>query len=256
MTTDEPPILPDDDWRAAEYALGLLDGAEAEDAAVRAAQDPLFAAEVQRWRLRLAPLLEEIAEAAVPPALWPRIAASLGGAAPAASAAARASNDNHSGDRRLAFYRRWSIGATAVAAALGLFLLLDPRAQPIAPMPVTPAEPAAEAPMVAAMAAKGSDARLVATWEPGARSLTVAAAGDMPNDGKHSHELWFIVTGAKPRSLGVMPLTGRMHAQLAAEIAAALKQGTVLAVSVEPVGGSPTGQPTGPVVASGALLPT
>jgi len=253
MTTDEHSMVPPDaGWQAAELALGLLDGAEASAAEARAARDPVFAAEVQQWRLRLAPMLDEITEAPVPPALWQRIATRLG---PGTSAAG-ASNDNEEGDRRLAFYRRWSIGATAVAAALGLFLVLEPRPQPVAPMPVTPAEPIAEAPMVAAMAAKDSDARLVATWEPGARSLTVAAASDMPNDGKHSHELWFIVTGAKPRSLGVMPVTGRMHAQLAAEIAEALRQGTVLAVSVEPAGGSPTGQPTGPVIASGALLPT
>ncbi|TIW60287.1 MAG: anti-sigma factor, partial [Mesorhizobium sp.] len=32
-----------------------------------------------------------------------------------------------------------------------------------------------------------------------------------------------------------------------------LAQGAVLAVSVEPIGGSPTGQPTGPVVAAGDL---
>jgi anti-sigma-K factor RskA len=32
-----------------------------------------------------------------------------------------------------------------------------------------------------------------------------------------------------------------------------LEQGAVLAVSVEPPGGSPTGQPTGPVVATGDL---
>ncbi|WP_287200988.1 anti-sigma factor, partial [Mesorhizobium sp.] len=32
-----------------------------------------------------------------------------------------------------------------------------------------------------------------------------------------------------------------------------LAQGAVLAVSVEPAGGSPTGQPTGPVVAAGDL---
>ena len=110
--------------------------------------------------------------------------------------------------------------------------------------------------MVAAMAAEGSPAHLVATWQPGARSLTVATAGDLPQDGVHNHELWFIVEGGRPRSLGVMPASGRMHAQLAAEIAAALRQGTVLAISVEPAGGSPTGQPTGPVIASGALLPT
>jgi anti-sigma-K factor RskA len=32
-----------------------------------------------------------------------------------------------------------------------------------------------------------------------------------------------------------------------------LAQGAVLAISVEPAGGSPTGQPTGPVVATGDL---
>jgi anti-sigma-K factor RskA len=133
-------------------------------------------------------------------------------------------------------------------------LLFDPRTTP--PPVSTPAQPVAEAPMIAAMSGKDSPARLVATWEPNARSLTVAAAGDLPTDGRHSHELWFIVGGGKPKSLGTMPLNGRMHAQLAAQVAAALQQGTVLAISVEPTGGSPTGQPTGPVIASGPLLPT
>lgn len=253
MTTDEPPMVPpEDDWQAAEHALGLLDGVEADAAAARAARDSVFAAEVQQWRLRLAPLLDEIAEAPVPPALWQRIAARLGPTGPAADA----SNDNRPTDRRLAFYRRWSIGATAVAAALGLFLVLEPRPEPIAPMPVTPAAPVAEAPMVAAMAGKDKAPHLVATWQADARSLTVAAAGDLANDGKHSHELWFIATGQKPRSLGVMPASGRMYAQVPAEVAAAIQQGTVLAISVEPSGGSPTGQPTGPVIASGPLLPT
>lgn len=253
MTTDDiRPEGSDADWQAAELALGLLDGSERTAAEARAANDPVFATEVQQWRLRLAPMLDEVAEAPAPPASWGRLDAALGTPDTAAP-----SNDNQVADgRKLAFYRRWSIGATAVAAALGLFMVFEPRPQPVAPMPVTPAQPVAEAPMVAAMAAKDSDARLVATWEPNARSLTVAAAGDMPGDGRHSHELWFIVTGAKPRSLGVMPRTGRMHAQLAAEIAAALREGTVMAISVEPVGGSPTGQPTGPVIASGPLLPT
>lgn len=245
------PDRPDDDWQAAELALGLLQDAEFEAARRRAAADPLFAAEVQRWRERLAPLLDEIAETPAPPQLWTRIAGALGGDA-------RASNDNDVAlERRLTFWRRWSAGATALAAALGLFLLVDPRSAPapIAP-PSAPAQPVAEAPMVAAMAAEGSPAHLVATWQPGARSLTVAAAGDLPQDGAHNHELWFIVAGGKPRSLGVMPASGRMHAEIEAEIAAALRQGTVLALSVEPAGGSPTGQPTGPVIASGPLLPT
>lgn len=244
MSTDEPT----GDWQAAELALGLLEGADLIAARRRAAADPVFTAEVARWGERLAPLLDEIADVIPPADRWGRIAAALGG-----RQAGSAVNDNDMTlERRLAFWRRWSVGATSLAAALGLFLLVEPRSVP-AP---TPAQPVAEAPMVAAMAAKDSEARLVATWEPTARSLTVAAAGDMPNDGAHAHELWFIVAGAKPKSLGIMPLNGRMHAQVAAEIAAALHQGTVLAVSVEPAGGSPTGQPTGPVIASGPLLPT
>lgn len=241
----------DMDWLAAERALGLLDGRALVEAERRQRADPFFAAAVHGWELRLAPLLDEVPAQEPPAGLWPRVSAAVGGAE------ARSANDNDGLDRRLRFWRGWSVGATAVAAGLGLFLLAEPRAQTVAPVPqprIQPQQP--ESPMIAAMAGKDSPARLVATWEPGMRSLTVAAAGDMPGDKAHSHELWFIVAGHKPRSLGVMPGNGRMHAQLAAEIARALQQGTVLAISVEPAGGSPTGQPTGPVIASGPLLPT
>jgi anti-sigma-K factor RskA len=34
-----------------------------------------------------------------------------------------------------------------------------------------------------------------------------------------------------------------------------LQQGATIAISVEPRGGSPTGAPTGPVIASGSLTP-
>jgi anti-sigma-K factor RskA len=44
-----------------------------------------------------------------------------------------------------------------------------------------------------------------------------------------------------------------MHMQVPDDIAEQLRRGATLAVSVEPAGGSPTGLPTGPVIASGAL---
>jgi anti-sigma-K factor RskA len=50
-----------------------------------------------------------------------------------------------------------------------------------------------------------------------------------------------------------MPQTARMHAQLEPAMARELHSGATLAISVEPAGGSPTGSPTGPVVASGKL---
>jgi anti-sigma-K factor RskA len=45
----------------------------------------------------------------------------------------------------------------------------------------------------------------------------------------------------------------QMHMRLADALAELLQQGATIAISVEPPGGSPTGKPTGPVVASGSL---
>jgi len=64
-----------------------------------------------------------------------------------------------------------------------------------------------------------------------------------------------IPAGGKPRSLGIMGSRKQMHMRLADELATLLQQGATIAVSIEPRGGSPTGKPTGPVVASGALRP-
>ena len=50
----------------------------------------------------------------------------------------------------------------------------------------------------------------------------------------------------KPRSLGVLPPSG-------GSLAAPLAPNTQLLVSLEPKGGSPTGQPTGPVLYGGWL---
>jgi len=43
------------------------------------------------------------------------------------------------------------------------------------------------------------------------------------------------------------------HMRLADALATLMENGATVAISVEPPGGSPTGSPTGPVIASGAL---
>jgi anti-sigma-K factor RskA len=50
-----------------------------------------------------------------------------------------------------------------------------------------------------------------------------------------------------------MPSGKRMHMKLADALATLLQQGATIAISVEPMGGSPTGAPTGPVLVSGPL---
>ena len=62
---------------AAEFALGLLSDAEAEQASERTATDAAFAAEVERWRRHFSGIDRTTPMAALPPDLWSRIEAKL-----------------------------------------------------------------------------------------------------------------------------------------------------------------------------------
>jgi len=66
-------------------------------------------------------------------------------------------------------------------------------------------------------------------------------------------ELWAIKPGGKPISLGLVPAVGKGRIQLSEAQRALLTAPLTLAVSLEPHGGSPTGQPTGPVLYQGQL---
>lgn len=78
--------------------------------------------------------------------------------------------------------------------------------------------------------------------------LTLAAI-----DPGRSLELWAIPLGGKPISLGVIPAGGKGKVELNDAQKALIGKPIALAVSLEPKGGSPTGQPTGPVLYQGAL---
>ena len=238
MTDDhsEPETL------AGEYALGLLAGDELRQARERLASDPEFAGEIARWHGRLSPLHAET-ELIDPPAdVWNRVAASLPGH--------KAANDNQTALRRRLFvWKSIAGGMTAIAASLALVLIFEPQQTPAPTIPET--TPAVQ-PMVAMLGNEGS-MKVVASWDPSARQLILAVPSGMATDSNHSNELWVIPAGGKPKSLGTMPASKQMHMQLANALATLLQQGATIAISVEPRGGSPTGAPTGPVVASGAL---
>ena len=219
---------------AGEYALGVLTGGELRRARALLRTDEAFRAEVAYWTGRLAPMLDHISMAAPPAALWYRI----DGALPAAP---DATNVVQLG-RRVALWRGVSAAMTAVAAALALLLLF--RLDAI--------QPQLGPPMVAMLGDQQQQMRVVASWNPTGRQLVLAAAGAMPAAPKHSHELWIIPSGGKPRSLGTMP-GKQMHMQLADALADLMREGATIAITVEPPGGSPTGNPTGPIVASGKL---
>ncbi|MGH1351018.1 MAG: anti-sigma factor [Methyloligellaceae bacterium] len=75
-----------------------------------------------------------------------------------------------------------------------------------------------------------------------------------PKGGK-SFELWAIGAGEKPLSLGVVDKSVNIPASKLGSSNPDFLKNISFAISVEPYGGSRTGQPTGPVLYTGKLEP-
>jgi anti-sigma-K factor RskA len=108
--------------------------------------------------------------------------------------------------------------------------------------------------LVAALEAQGSNVKFVAFYDAAAGTVRLAAlSGDtVPNK---DFELWAIKGSNAPVSMGVIPVNARSDITVSEAVKNGFGAGTVLAVTLEQKGGSPTGQPQGPIVASGAATP-
>lgn len=85
------------------------------------------------------------------------------------------------------------------------------------------------------------------------RGQLILAPVSTASPGDRVPELWLIPADGKPGSLGVISLGGPQRVRVPETMLQLVAAGAALAVSLEPVGGSPTGLPTGPVVATGKL---
>jgi anti-sigma-K factor RskA len=235
MSTRPPLTSEERDLLAAELAMGLLDGDERAEAETLAARDHDFRAAVAGWTARLAPMLEDVAPAVPPERLWARIDARI---APAASNVVELR-------REVGLWRGYSLAATAIAASLALVVVTRPSSQP---------QPATPQTLVAMMQSDAGPARLVATYDPASRRLIVAAAAGMAPAPGHAHELWLIpASGGKPHPMGIVSATAPNKMDVPMPMAGDVREGATFAISVEPPSGSPTGAPTGPVIAAGKL---
>jgi anti-sigma-K factor RskA len=229
------PAFADDggvDLTAAEYALGVLDSHDYAQARDRVIREPAFAREVEAWEERLAPLIDEVPALEPAAGLWARIERRLQGLGTVVEFRLR---------RSLVMWRAATGAAAAAAAGLTLALLWPQPPRPIAaPAPV----------LTARLAGSSGVTAFVAVVDPNRHEIVLTPAA-ITAPANRSPELWLIPAGGKPISLGVGAF--RRPVRLSPTVALGGVGQATLAVTVEPLGGSPTGKATGPVVATGRL---
>jgi anti-sigma-K factor RskA len=238
--------LDDIDALAAEYVLGTLTHAERADAEARIAREPAFAGAVAAWERRLGPLAETVVPVPAPPGLYDKIRARIGlgsGAGSASNVVAFKAREE-AVLRRAARWRNIAAGMTALAASLAGVVVWQGYQQ---------SQMATQ--YVAVLNAGDALPAFLLTVDTRTHSFIISAMQKPPEPEK-SYQLWLVHNDMpQPKSLGVfddsamdvrpMQTEGPMHDMM--------MDGTY-AVSVEPKGGSPTGEPTGPVVFSGKLV--
>jgi anti-sigma-K factor RskA len=238
--TDIQPTASTPDQDAAEYALGVTTADQRREAERRMASDPAFAGLVSAWDERLAPLIDAIPAKTPPRVVWMRIAAQLG-LAPAKPGVW--SNVN---------VWRTATGVFAVAAAASMAILLV-YPKPVETPTVVQSTPEATLTSVGLLKGETGPASFVVTLDRANKRLVIAPVSSDGLSDK-SFEMWVLPKGQNPISLGVMDGKEVVTIDTDKLIGPDGSRAT-LAVSVEPLGGSPTGLPTGPVVASGQLQP-
>jgi len=231
-----------DNLRYAEYVLGVLDA----DARAAVAQEVQTtdeaAAAVTLWQRRLMPLTEQIAGVTPGPYVWARIRDDLRLDVP--SAAARPQQTRGLWNN-LPLWHWLGIGATAVAVAL-LVVVAVPRPEP-APLAASAGY------MVSTIQQDNGITGWTATMDLDRARMIVVPAAPAALASGHAPELWLIPKGGKPISVAMIKPDAPTTITLDASLLAKLGPTSLLAVSVEPLGGSPTGQPTGAVIAKGSI---
>ncbi|MGH7048504.1 MAG: anti-sigma factor [Stellaceae bacterium] len=216
---------------AAEYVLGTMPSLVRRRFERLMAADPALARIAGAWADRLSPLDDPTPAAAPPARVWQAVERRIGGALPAPPSPWRRWLDS------LALWRGLGLAGGLATAALAIYLALLPR-------PIAPA-------VVAVLTGHGGEPGWVAVAGPKAGEVSFSAVAPRPEPRPHAFELWAIA-GGPPRPLGLLP--PRSGSAVALRASRLPPSGSVLAVSLEPPGGSPSGSPTGPVLYQGKVL--
>ncbi|MFL6791448.1 MAG: anti-sigma factor domain-containing protein [Bradyrhizobium sp.] len=272
---------------AAEYALGTLDAEERAQVEAMMALDAEFTAIVQSWEYRLGSLNQMVGSVEPRPIVWENIRTAIGHstepqaplvlpeASPRSVAPAAVERGPIVGGANVvqlsSKVRRWrnlASFASAIAAALFVMLGLQiyqpdllpegirpkPRTEIVEVKTPTPAPPSGQ--YVAVLQGDGSSPAFILTVDATTRNFTLRKVGASAEPGK-SFELWLISDKLpQPRSLGVVGGSEFTERPVLSSYDANTINAATFAVTVEPAGGSPSGQPTSAPIFTGKLIET
>jgi anti-sigma-K factor RskA len=220
MNYENPELL---DRLAAEYALGTLRGPARRRFERLCARSEAARHALYRWEDHWSYLSRALPAVQPSARVWAHVSRELFGEADPA--------------RRTSRWRSWQIAAAASLVAIALIVGLIMRQTALPPLQ--------------ALAVLGTDSAHP-VWRLERRqpltALTIEVVGPVPPAAGKSYELWALPRGAAPVSLGLLPAAGSAERKLSKSQRAALLAAEKVAVSIEPLGGSPTGSPTGPIV--------
>lgn len=219
------------DILSAEYVLGILKGAARRRFKQLSINRPLVSESLHWWEMHLSMLNETLPEINPSKNVWKRINNQLFDKTP--------------------YQTTWlsftKIISTAIIASLATFLVMQ------SPKQAQVEEYQAVATLTNSSIKSGWHLGLV-TAKDGSAKIKAYSLYELTQKQDASYELWLLPEkSGKPISLGLLPQQGNQEYMMRSNLIQKLKN-SQLAVSVEPIGGSPTGQPTGDVVYQGAFI--
>lgn len=213
-----------------EYLLGTLRGPARRRFERALREEPLVGSRLAYWQSTLAPRYGAMMEVKPSAQVWKRLQSDL-------------KLDRYRPPllSRLGFWRGVAAASTAALVLLAGSQLLRDGVEPV---PLT---------TIASLESGKGAAPVLAALSGDGRTLGLSSERTLVAGPQQSYELWLLpAEGGAPISVAVLgSLTARVPVPQALQ--GRIVDGSKLAISVEPAGGSPTGAPTGPVILVGAV---
>ncbi|HBU99024.1 anti-sigma factor [Thalassospira lucentensis] len=228
----------DIDMLAAEYVLGTLEPAQRQSVAARREREPEIDKAITDWEMRLSPLNTHYDAVAPSRDLFASIRSRIETAGQNVSANIASLSEVASLKRKVKMWRSGALGAGAIAASLIIAVLATDIATPVQ-----------DGPFVAVFHRDDTQPAFVMTIDLDTRAVTIRPVEASVPEGK-TYQLWIKSdqSGSVPQSLGLLQNASVATTKNLGQFDPAMLRTATFGISLEPEGGSPTGQPTGPAI--------